>query len=392
MHDAALDFLVGKPVLPRVREAQRGRGGDVAGAHVRGHDDDGVAEVHGAALGVGKTALLQNLQQDVEHIRMRLLDLVEEHHRVRALAHGLGELAALVEAHVARRRTHQAAHRVLLHVLGHVEGQKRVLGVEQELGQRLGKLGLAHARRAQEDERTSGALRILQARAGAADGLGKRRDGLVLADDALVQNAFHAQQLFGLGLGEVAHGHASGHGHHVGDILNRDVLHGLRRVLLPLLLGLFALLLQGLFLVAQLGGALELLLADGAILVGAHLPQLLVQIAQLLGQRHVADAHAGAGLVHDVDGLVGQVAILDVAVGQLHGGGQRLVGEVHTVVRLVLVAQALHDAHGLLLVGLVDGERLETALQRGVLLQVLAELLQGGGADDLNLAAGQRGL
>ncbi len=60
--------------------------------------------------------------------------------------------------------------------------------------------------------------------------------------------------------------------------------------------------------------------------------------------------------------------------------------------RLVLVAQALHDAHGLLLVGLVDGERLEAALQGRVLLQVLAELLKSGGADDLNLAAGQRGL
>ena len=30
------------------------------------------------------------------YIRMRLLNLVEEHHRVRALPHGLGELAALV--------------------------------------------------------------------------------------------------------------------------------------------------------------------------------------------------------------------------------------------------------------------------------------------------------
>ena len=281
---------------------------------------------------------------------------------------------------------------MLLHVLGHVEGQKRILGVEQELGQRLGKLGLAHTRGAQEDERTRGALRILQARAGAADGLGKRGDGLVLADDALVQHAFHAQQLLSLGLGEVADGHAGGHGHHVGDVLNRDVLHRLRGVLFPLLLGLFALLLQSLFLVAQLGGALEVLVADGAVLLGAALPQLLVQIAQLLGQRHVADAHAGAGLVHDVDGLVGQVAILDVAVRERHGSLQRLVGEVHAMVRLVLVAQALHDAHGLLLVGLVDGERLEAALERGVLLQVLAELFQRGGADDLDLAAGQRGL
>src|SRR5713226_9608738 len=46
-------------------------------AHVTGHDQHGVAEVHGAALSIGEASVLENLQQDVENVRMRLLNLVE---------------------------------------------------------------------------------------------------------------------------------------------------------------------------------------------------------------------------------------------------------------------------------------------------------------------------
>jgi hypothetical protein len=58
-----------------------------------------------------------------------------------------------------------------------------VLVAEQELGERLGELGLAHARGAQEDERAGRTLGVLEAGAGAADGLADGLDGLVLADD-----------------------------------------------------------------------------------------------------------------------------------------------------------------------------------------------------------------
>ena len=39
-----------------------------------------------------------------------------------------------------------------------------------------------------------------------------------------------------------------------------------------------------------------------------------------------AQAHLGRGLVHQVDGLVGQAAVLDVALAQPHGGLQRRPG------------------------------------------------------------------
>ena len=76
-------------------------------ACVRGHDHDRIAEVDRAALAVGQPAVVEQLQQDVEHVGVGLLDLVQQHHRVRAAAHRLGQLAALVVADVAGRRAHQ---------------------------------------------------------------------------------------------------------------------------------------------------------------------------------------------------------------------------------------------------------------------------------------------
>ena len=41
------------------------------------HDHDGISEVHDPTLAVGETPVIQNLEQDVEHVGMGLLDLVE---------------------------------------------------------------------------------------------------------------------------------------------------------------------------------------------------------------------------------------------------------------------------------------------------------------------------
>ena len=51
---------------------------DDVGAQVARHDDDGVLEVDDPALSVGEAAVVQELEQDVEDVRMGLLDLVEE--------------------------------------------------------------------------------------------------------------------------------------------------------------------------------------------------------------------------------------------------------------------------------------------------------------------------
>ena len=67
-------------------------------------------------------------------------------------AHSLGQLAALLVAHISRRRADQTGDGVLLHIFGHVDADHVLLVVKQRLRQRLGQLRLAHARGAQEQE------------------------------------------------------------------------------------------------------------------------------------------------------------------------------------------------------------------------------------------------
>ena len=72
------------------------------------------------ALTVSQSTLVQNLQQDVEDIWMCFLNLIKEQNRVRTPADSLGELAALIVAHVSWRCANQLSYSVALHVLGHV--------------------------------------------------------------------------------------------------------------------------------------------------------------------------------------------------------------------------------------------------------------------------------
>ena len=82
----------------------------------------------------------------------------------------------------------------------------------------------------------------------------------------------------------------------------------------------------------------------------------------------------------------------DVAVGQRGRGDEGGVGDGHLVVRLVLLLDAAQDPDGVLDARLADEHLLEPALQRGVLLDALAVLVQRGGADHAQLAAGQHRL
>ena len=52
---------------------------DLPATQVRGHDDDGVLEVHLAPRAVGQQAVVQHLQQHIEHVRVRLFNLVQQH-------------------------------------------------------------------------------------------------------------------------------------------------------------------------------------------------------------------------------------------------------------------------------------------------------------------------
>ncbi len=64
------EHLVAHSLVLRRVSGRRHLGDDVR-AEVAGHDDHGVAEVHGAALAVGEAPVVEQLQQDVENVLVR---------------------------------------------------------------------------------------------------------------------------------------------------------------------------------------------------------------------------------------------------------------------------------------------------------------------------------
>ena len=246
----------------------------ILGTEVARHDQHGVAEVDCAALAVGETAFFENLQQDVEDIGVSFFDFVEQHHAEWLAAHGFGELAALFVSDVSGGRTDEAAHGVLLHVLAHVERDQRGVIAEQELGECLGELGLAHARWAEEDERAAGALGVFETCTRTTNALADRLDGVLLADDALVQLGFHVEQLLRLFFGELVHRDASPQAEHFGDGFFVDFVEQIDAAGLHFgfLGGLFFE--KGLFLIAKAAGFFEALFFNGLLLAFLHFGEL----------------------------------------------------------------------------------------------------------------------
>ena len=65
-------------------------------AEVGSQNDDGILEIHRPSLRIGDPPVVEHLQEDVEHVRMRLFDLVEEHHGIRLSPDRFGELTAVL--------------------------------------------------------------------------------------------------------------------------------------------------------------------------------------------------------------------------------------------------------------------------------------------------------
>ena len=81
-----------------------------------------------------------------------------------------------------------------LGILRHVELDEGILIAEQELCESLGEFGFPDPGRPGEDERPTWAFGVFEPGPCAADCLGERLDGLILADHTFVQFVLHAQE------------------------------------------------------------------------------------------------------------------------------------------------------------------------------------------------------
>ena len=114
---------------------------------IRCHDNHRVAEIHQSSVTIRHASLVQYLQQQVEHVRVGFLNLVEQHNRVGVAAHTLSQLSALAVTHVSWRRTNQSRGVKALGIFAHVDTYQRIAAAKHKFGQLLGQISLTYTRR-----------------------------------------------------------------------------------------------------------------------------------------------------------------------------------------------------------------------------------------------------
>ncbi len=208
-----------------------------------------------------------------------------------------------------------------------------------------------------------------------------------------MQLLLHAQQLVALVLIDRRHRHAGPLGDDFVDLLfpdddlpraGLDVELRLDDLLQILAGGDFLLAIELRLLVVLLrGGALHLLHVDA---------DALVDFAELLAVARLAQLGARARFVDQIDGLVRQEAVGDIPVRLVHRGFDRFARVFDVMEILVPILHAEQDVDGLPLARRIDLDRLEAALERSILLDVLPILGRSRRADAPDLAPRERRL
>ena len=379
---------------------------------------------------------------------MRLLDLVEQNHRVRAPTHRLSQLTSLFVADIARGRTDESRDGELLAVLAHVDADEGLLVVEQVLGERLREFGFPDAGRAEKHEGAGWLARITDAGARATHRLGDCLHGILLADEALSELRFEGEQPLRLALFELCDGDAGPRSNDRGDVFVGYLVVDHARAELFDLLCLCELLLD-LWddFVVDLRSRLPILIAHRPVTVDLCLVEARLEIADavqarllcrpaplqtvellLLGihvfakflealfrsgvflflqcelfnaqsidrtlelidfDRRAVDLHLEPRrcLVDQVDRLVWKLAGADVAIAEGCGSHQRAVGDRHLMVRLVAALEAAEDRDGVFNRRFADKDLLEPTLECGIFLDVLAVFVERRCSDEPQLTA-----
>ena len=138
-------------------------------------------------------AVIHHLEQDVEHIRMRLFDFVQQQHAMRMLIHAISQKSALIEPDIAWRRANQAGYCVFFHVFGHVKTQQLD---PKGICQLFGHFGFTNTCWPREEIVPNGLFWFPQTRAGQFDRRGQGLDRFVLAEHHALECFFQIAQHF----------------------------------------------------------------------------------------------------------------------------------------------------------------------------------------------------
>ena len=103
---------------------------NVLRTQIGGHDDHCIAEIDRTTLSIGQTTIVEHLQQHVEDIRVGFFHLIQQDHAVGLATNRFGQVATLLIANIAGRRTDETCHRVFFHELAHVDTNQVLVRIE----------------------------------------------------------------------------------------------------------------------------------------------------------------------------------------------------------------------------------------------------------------------
>ena len=125
---------------------------------------------------------------------MGLFYFVKQNYAIGLAPYPLAQLTSFFKSHIPRRCSDESGDIELLHIFAHVQTYHIVFRVKKIFSQRLGKLCLSDSCRTEEHEGAYRFARILYAGSVALNGLYDLPDGIVLADDPLLQHVRHLHQ------------------------------------------------------------------------------------------------------------------------------------------------------------------------------------------------------
>src|SRR5712692_10120234 len=279
---------------------------------------------------------------------------------------------------------------MLLHKLRHVEAYQRLLRTKQKLRQAPGDFRLADAGRPEEEEAAHRTQRRLETRAAESNGAGQRGDGLVLADDAFVEFRLDAQKFL---LFVFLDGSDADSGPARDDFFNVFAGHDARRGVVQF--EAFAQSAQVFFFLAFFLGIetrlFEFVIGDGRFHAVRDELHALLNFADFLGDGGLAQLHAGACFIDQVDSFVRKKTVGDVTVRKIDRVAERFFRVADSVEFFVAFANTLDHLHSLLFVRRGNLHGLQAPLQRTIFLHRLAVFARRRCANALNLSAGKRG-
>ena len=117
-----------------------------------------------------------------------------------------------------------------------------------------------------------------------------------------------------------------------------------------------------------------------------QLPDTSIECIDLARSAVQLHTPAAGRFIYQVDGLVRQETVGNVAVGKDGRGNECAILNTHAVMYFIALFQAAQDANRVLDRWLIDHNGLETTLQSSIFLNVLAVLIQGGCANAVQFA------